>query len=68
TPALPTILGGETSHLKRPSLCNIGSWSSNTFRQLTHLSLRNQEDCWRPSLSQFIDSIEALPLLKVLCL
>ncbi|KAF8816842.1 hypothetical protein BYT27DRAFT_7206976 [Phlegmacium glaucopus] len=68
THTLPTILGGQTSHLKRLSLCNIGSWSSNTFSQLTHLSLRNQEDCWRPSLSQFLNSIEALPLLEVLCL
>ena len=68
TPTLPIILGGQTSHLKLLSLSNVGSWSSNTFSELTHLSLRNQEDCWRPSLSQFLNSIDALPLLQVLCL
>ena len=68
TYTLPIILGGQTSHLKRLSLCNVGSWSSNTFSELTHLSLRNQVDCWRPPLSQFIDSMAALPLLQVICL
>ena len=65
---LPIILGGNTSYLKRLSLCSIGSWSSNVFSELTHLSLRNQEDRWRPSLSQFLNSIEALPHLQVLFL
>lgn len=68
THSLPMILGGQTSHIERLSLCNVGSWSSNVFSGLTHLSLRNQEDQWRPSLPQFLNSIEALPLLQVLCL
>lgn len=68
TQFLPSILGGQTSHLKRLSLCNIGSWSLNVFSGLTHLSLRNHEDRWRPSLSQFLSSLEALPLLQVICL
>lgn len=68
TDSLPIIMGGQTSTLKRLSLCNICLWSPNTFSQLTHLSLRNQEDRLRPSLPQFLNSLASMPLLEVLCL
>lgn len=68
TNSLPIIMGGQTSNLKRLSLCNICLWSLNTFSQLTHLSLRNQDDRLRPSLPQFLNSLADLPLLEVLCL
>ena len=68
TNCLPVIMGGQTSNLKRLSLSNICLWSLNTFSQLTHLSLRNQDDRWRPSLSQFLNSLADMPLLEVLSL
>ena len=68
TNSLPIIMGGQTSDLKRLSLCNICLWSLNTFSQLTHLSLRNQDDRWRPSIPQFLNSLADMPLLEVLCL
>lgn len=66
--SLPVIMGGQTSNLKRLSLCSICLWSLNTFSQLTHLSLRNQDDRWRPSIPQFLNSLADMPLLQVLCL
>ena len=68
TDSLPIIMGGQTSNLKRLSLCNICLWSPNTFSQLTHLSLRNQDDRWRPSIPQFLNSLAGMPLLEILCL
>jgi len=68
TNSLPIILGGQTSNLKRLSLCKFCLWSPNTFSQLTHLSLRDQDDRWRPSIPQFLNSLASIPLLEVLCL
>jgi hypothetical protein len=68
TTSLPVIMGGQTSNLKRLSLCNICLWAPNTFEQLTHLCLRDQNDRHRPSIPQFLNSLENMPLLQVLCL
>ena len=68
TNSLPIIMGGQTSNLKRLSLCNICLWSPNTFSRLTHLSLRDQDERWRPSIPQFLNSLASMPLLEVLCI
>ena len=61
---LPRLFGGAPSNLRKLSLWGYTSWPYNTFPKLTHLSLHEQ--LTTPTLHQFLDILEALPLLEVL--
>ena len=64
---LPELFGSVPPNLQRLSRLSLGgltSWQYNTFPRLTHLSLHDQ--ITTPTVNEFLDILETLPILEVL--
>ncbi|KAJ7593888.1 hypothetical protein C8J56DRAFT_423501 [Mycena floridula] len=65
---LPPLFGGIMPKLTKVSIDYYTSWPAGYFTKLTHLCLSNQYDFSRPSTSDFLDFLDASPLLEELSL
>ncbi|KAF5346640.1 hypothetical protein D9758_013208 [Tetrapyrgos nigripes] len=65
---MPQLFSGETPKLKHLFLEHFTSWPSNSFTNLTHVCLFNQDRDTLPTTSAFLDFLEGSPKLEELSL
>lgn len=69
SPVLPPIFGGDISRVTHLQVESFSPYPTHTFGYLTHLALSSQSQYEkRPSMSEFLDFLEANPHLEELLL
>jgi len=69
SPVLPPIFGGDISRVTHLQVESFSPYPGHTFGCLTHLALSSQSQYEkRPSMTEFLDFLEANPLLEELLL
>lgn len=68
-PVLPSIFGGDISRVTHLHIESFSPYPGHTFGRLTHLALSSQSQYERrPSMTEFLDFLEANPCLEELLL
>ena len=69
TPVLPSIFGGDISRVTHLHVESFSPYPGHSFGRLTHLALSSQSQYdLRPSMTEFLDLLDANPYLEELLL